>query len=181
MWAPKWVPGQPEKKRDPFEVMARFGGLQVKEEVFAEGVTDLSGWLRDRLEAKTAEGKPIVLIAADPADEEAVLALASLLQGIGPRVLPVRCDEALALQAGGIAAGVVVWGAAGLAAVDACVAGLKAKAPALCLVLPGGDEAVKRRFFREGVIAPRLPALPADAQAARALLEGLGLLPSRKP
>ena len=46
--APKWTPEHRDKKRDPFEVIARFGDLQPNEEIYAEEVTDLSQWLREQ-------------------------------------------------------------------------------------------------------------------------------------
>ena len=50
LWAPKWLPGRPEAKRDPFAVVGRYGERQDGEEVYGEEVTDLSQWLRARLD-----------------------------------------------------------------------------------------------------------------------------------
>jgi hypothetical protein len=50
LWAPKWLPGRQADKRDPFEVVDRFGPLRDGENVFAEEVTNLSQWLRLRLD-----------------------------------------------------------------------------------------------------------------------------------
>jgi hypothetical protein len=56
-------PDRSKDKRDPFEVVQRFGGLHPGEEVYAEEVTDLSQWLRGRLDREGEEGK-----AGDPSD-----------------------------------------------------------------------------------------------------------------
>ena len=61
LWAPKWLTDRTKGKRDPFEVVQRFGGLGPGEEVYAEEVTDLSQWLRGRLdreEEKRGLGAP---------------------------------------------------------------------------------------------------------------------------
>ena len=46
------------------------------------------------------------------------------------------------------------------------------------LRLPGGDEDAKRRFFRDGVYAETISALPRDRKAARDLLARLDILPA---
>ena len=42
LWAPKWLPDRPQAKRDPFEVVDRFGERQGGEEIYGEEITDLS-------------------------------------------------------------------------------------------------------------------------------------------
>jgi hypothetical protein len=182
LWTPKWLPGLPDKKRDPFEVAGRFGGVRSGEELFAEEVTDLSQWLRERLKPK---GPPrplgaevILVLAVDPADDDLAFDLAGLAQNLGPRVLPVASDEDLpTATTDGPPAALIAWGAARPEAVEACLSRLPSPCTSICLILPGGDENAKRRFFREGLIREKLAVFPADRSAARALLERLELLP----
>ena len=185
-WAPKWLPGHPNTKRDPFEVASRFGGLKASEELFGEEVTDLSKWLRDRLDPKaqlatTGAAPGLVLIAAaDTADAAAAVHLARLLQGVGPRILPVGPEDLLpTVEESGPPRVLVLWGAAEAAAVDACLNGLPAAPAPICLLLSGGDETAKSRFFREGVVAQKLQSLPDDPKSAWSLLEQMEILPSR--
>lgn len=182
LWAPKWLPGLNDQKRDPFEVVARFGGLQPGEELFAEEVTNLSQWLRERMVPlsvlRDAEAGPILIIAADKADEDAVFDLANLLQGLDRRILPLESDAALPSPEGtSTPSAVVIWGNAESAVIDSCLARLPKNWQMICLLLPGGDERAKRRFFREAVLSEKLPSLPTDRKGARALLERLELLP----
>jgi TIR domain len=184
-WAPKWLPGNASTKRDPFEVASRFGGLKASEELFGEEVTDLSKWLRDRLAAEaqpsTTGGPGLVLIAAaDTADEAAAFDLARLLQGVGRRVLPLApSDPVPSTEHGALPRLLILWGAAEVAAIDVCLRRLPTAPPQICLLLSGGDEGAKSRFFREGVLAQKLQNLPADQPSARALLEQLEILPLR--
>jgi len=72
LWVPKWLPGHPDTKRDPFDVLKLFGGLVPGEEVYAEEATDLSQMLRARL-ARSPPKAPDelrVIIAAEPSDND---------------------------------------------------------------------------------------------------------------
>jgi len=46
------------------------------------------------------------------------------------------------------------------------------------LRLPGGDEAAKRRFFREGTYSEPLDAVPPDRETAHELLVQIGIVRS---
>ena len=190
LWAPKWLPDR-SKKRDPFEVVQRFGGLQPGEEVYAEEVTDLSQWLRGRLDGEGEKGKqgtpsangpsssmstvPTLLVAsAHPDDDEVATTLANRLQSAeikirrflaGDHIVP---DEAVVI---------IPWGKADNSAISSLLTALEPLKPIL-LHLPGGDEAAKRRFFREGTYSERVDALPPDRKSGRDLLVRLGILSS---
>lgn len=185
LWTPKWLPGLAGGKRDPFDVASRFGGLAQGEELFGEEVTDLSQWLRERLvpkpeiasETSAALGALLVMSAGSDDDDRAY-DLARLLQNLPRRVQPVASDEGLPAAAPDASPqALIVWGAAEKAAIDARLDQLSDATGSVCLILPGGDEKAKRRYFREGIIAEMLPVLPSDRAAARALLDRLDLLP----
>jgi TIR domain-containing protein len=176
LWAPRWLPGRGLEKRDPFEVTSRFGGLQQGEEIYGEEVTDLSQWLRKRLQPAPSAAVLIVASAA-PEDDDLVAELANLLQRIGWKVKAVFAGEAILAE--GKSVGVLVpWGKADRPALDALLAKAPAGARLGCLRLPGGDEAAKRRFFEEGVNLVQIEALPTDGGQARALLERLEIADS---
>jgi hypothetical protein len=181
LWAPRWLPGSSAAdKRDPFAVIAGFGGRRQGEEVFGEEVTDLSQWLRKRLEpapapAPAAQPEAALIVASAHADDdEHAVELANLAQGHGPRIRSWLADAAGSPGDGSTV--LIPWGSAPPAALDALLARLAAGSQRICLRLPGGDEAAKKRFFREGVLVERLAALPADRPEARALLERLNLV-----
>jgi hypothetical protein len=184
LWAPKWLPGRPESKRDPFEVVRRFGGLSPGEEVHAEEVTDLSQSLRERLNPPKPEPAPAVsrlLVAgAAPEDDELVRTLDSRLQSDKVKVQPLFAGESP--PTGDVArwaAVLVPWGKADRASVDAVLDGMAALGPPITvLCLPGDNETGKRRFFREGVYVERLEALPPDRRTARELLVRLEITTS---
>ncbi len=173
LWAPRWLPGQRQGqgKRDPFEVVGRFGGLQPGEEIYGEEVTDLSQWLRKRLQP-AAEASTLIVASAVADDDDLMADLANRLQGLGPSVKAVFSGGAMpAMRDGAII--LLLWGKADLPALEALLAKVPAGVRSICLRLPGGDETVKRRFFREGVYLEKIEAVPADRQQARALLERL--------
>jgi hypothetical protein len=189
LWAPKWLADRSKGKRDPFDVLQHFGGLQPGEEIYAEEVTDLSQWLRGRLDGEGEKGKqgtpsangpsssmstvPTLLVAsAHPDDDEEVTTLANRLQSAeikirrflaGDRIVP---DEAVVI---------IPWGKADNSAISSLLTALEPLKPIL-LHLPGGDEAAKRRFFREGTYSERVDALPPDRKSGRDLLVRLGIL-----
>jgi hypothetical protein len=176
LWAPKWVPGQRDMKRDPFEVVRRFGELQSGEEVYAEEVTDLSQWLRDRLRPSQRSGAIVTnhlfVAGAVRDDDELVSALANRAQSEIVKVQPLFAGDKLPAEGGtNHTVAIVVWGAADRPSIEALLSDL---APVfrrlIVLTVPGGDDTAKRRFFREGTYVERLPALPADLRSTRELL-----------
>jgi hypothetical protein len=183
LWAPKWLPDRPQAKRDPFEVVGRFGERQRGEEIYGEEITDLSQLLRRRLAgpepSKEFAGAHHLLIAgATAVDDELVSTLANRLQGSGPRVHPVFSGDPLPAAEPALPSTVLVpWGEADRMAIENLVVGAKGVSDRITVLrLPGGDEAVKRRFFLDGVYVERLDALPADRHAARELLVSLDIL-----
>ena len=182
LWAPKWLPASPNVKRDPFVVVARFGERQDKEDVYGEEVTDLSQWLRGRLdrhdEQQPQAAAPVILIAAAASeDNELVLTLAGRLPDDDVRPLwagdPVPAD----LQRPQV---VIPWGAATGGALENLVAAVKETATSITVLrLPGGDEVAKSRFFSKGVGIEPLPALPDGRRATRDLMVRLELLGAR--
>jgi hypothetical protein len=179
LWAPKWLPERPERKRDPFEVVRRFGGLSPGEEVYGEEVTDLSQWLRARLNpsapASASSISTLLIAGAVPADDALVSLLANRLQSDEISVRPVFAGDALP-EDGGVrsAAVLVLWGKADRASMDGLLDRLAPlRMPITVLSLPGGEETAKIRFFRQGVYIEPLEAVPADRRAARELLDRL--------
>ena len=191
LWAPKWLADRSKAKRDPFEVVQRFGGLRPGEEVYAEEVTDLSQWLRGRLEREEEKRRPgappdkdmppaspkalpLLIASADPDDDELVSALANRLQSPEIKIRPLFAgDPPLPDESSAI----VPWGKADHSAICALLAALEPLKP-IVIRLPGGDEAAKRRFFREGIYSERVDQLPTDRKSGRDLLVRLDILPS---
>jgi hypothetical protein len=72
----------------------------------------------------------------------------------------------------------VLWGSSDVTSLDAL---LVAAAPLarrrVVLRLPGGDEAAKDGFFRDGILLEQLDSLPVDRAAARELLFRIEILP----
>jgi hypothetical protein len=68
LWAPKWLPGHMDK-RDPVDIVKRFGAISAGEEVYAEKVTDLSQFLRGRPDQKNSESDAIPSRRAMPEDQ----------------------------------------------------------------------------------------------------------------
>jgi hypothetical protein len=178
LWVPRWLSGQGQK-RDPFEVIGRFGGLQGGEEIYGEEVTDLSQWLRKRLQPPPVAAALIVASAVGE-DDELVADLANRLQGLGPGVKAVFTGDPMPVTAAAPVV-LILWGKADRAALDGLLASIPAGARITCLRLPGGDEAAKRRFFREGVYLEKIEAVPADRQQARGLLERLAIAGPEEP
>jgi hypothetical protein len=184
-WAPKWIPGKQDNKRDPFMVVDRFGGLQEGEEVYAEEVTDLSQWLRERLNPpkpqSTFAATRLLVAAAGPEDDDLVATLANRLQC--PEITVQPLFAGVPLLQGDVAqfsALLVPWGRADRISIDGLLSVLGPLGPPITvLALPGDDETAKGRFFRQGVYLERLDALPPDRKAARKLLVRLEIISGR--
>lgn len=179
LWAPKWLPERPGGKRDPFEVVRRFGGLSPGEEVYGEEVTDLSQWLRGRLNssapASASSVSTVLVVGAAPGDDALVGVLANRLQSDRINVQPVFARDALPADAEvGSAAALIPWGTADPASVDVLLDRLAPLGlPTTVLYFPGDNETTKIRFFRQGVYVEPLAAMPPDRRAARELLDRL--------
>ena len=179
LWAPKWLPERPGAKRDPFEVVQRFGGLSPGEEVYGEAVTDLSQWLRARLNPSapaSADAVSTLLVAgAVPGDDALVSMLANRLQSDQISVQPVFAGGDLPADDDvGPAAALVPWGKADRASIDALIDRLAPFGmPTTVLYFPGNNETEKIRFFRQGVYVEPLEAVPPDRRAGRELLDRL--------
>jgi hypothetical protein len=176
LWAPKWLPEHNDTKRDPFEVVKRFGTVSAGEEVYAEEVTDLSQWLRGRLNQTKPEmphSAQMLLVAGGSAeDDDLVSTLANRLQSEEIKVKALFAGDPMPPpDATSSTAALVPWGKADRASIDALLSSLSARAPRLIVLrLPGGDQAAKRRFFREGTYSEPLDAVPPDRKAAHELL-----------
>ncbi|HBZ30895.1 MAG TPA: toll/interleukin-1 receptor domain-containing protein [Nitrosomonas sp.] len=186
-WVPRWLPNQAGDKRDPFEVMKRFDGLQAKEEIFNGEVTDLSQWLRERFQSTFGttdnrghsgknEFNRILIAAAHVDDEELAIDFANQVQGCGFVVQPYFIDD-------DIPSGqelcntlvLILWGSAGGADLEFMLDKLATSPEIVCLRLPGGDEKAKRRFFRQNVLLEKLDALPVNRDETKNLLDALGI------
>ena len=182
LWAPKWLPGRKDAKRDPFAVVARYGERQPGEEIYAEEITDLSQWLRGRIEgpkqSEPAAERHVLVAGASAADDDLVSTLAGQLQGPGMPVHGLFAGDSLpTVEPGTINVMLVPWGEAGRAELDVLLAALRPLgANVTVLRLPGGDEAAKRRFIVEGVSVEKLDVMPADRRAARELVARLGVI-----
>ena len=157
------------------------GGRQDGDAVYGEEVTDLSQWLRARLEAKTepppAGGPPIVLVAAaaDP-DNILVTALVGRLLEVEADIRPLFAGEPPP-PADAAPFVLIPWGKAGRAALEGLLDAVKPVARSVTVLrLPGGDEAAKERFFPKGVFVEPVDALPEGRRAPRELLERLEIL-----
>src|SRR5262249_51919378 len=132
LWAPKWLPDSGKEKRDPFEVVGRFGSVSPGEEIYAEEVTNLSQWLRSRLDPPlsvppSAEVAPrLSVIAAATEDNVDVNQLANRLQASDIHVRPHYAGNVSPenLQQNDFA--LVPWGAASGAAIEKLLAVLMA-------------------------------------------------------
>lgn len=189
LWVPKWLADRSQGKRDPFEVVARFGGLKLHEEIYAEEVTDLSQWLRSRLDsqveaeagpphgdARASQGlpRPLIVASAQTSDDELAASLANYVQSPEVRVSVAYAGDAIPA---GETAAIVPWGSADKNAILALLNAMDPIKPVI-LRLPGGDEDAKRRFFRNGVYAETIGALPTDRREARDLLARLDIVPA---
>jgi len=176
LWVPRWLPGRGHERRDPFAALGRLGGLQPGEELYGEGVTDLSQWLRKRLQAVPTAATVFVTSAAGE-DDDLVADLANNLQNLGLRVRAVFASEAMPIS-DDTAHVLVLWGKADRPALDALLARVPGDARVTCLQLPGDDEQAKRRFFRQRVYLQKIEALPANLQETRELLGRVGIMAS---
>jgi hypothetical protein len=191
LWAPKWLPDRSKGKRDPFEVVHRFGDLQPGDEVYAEEVTDLSQWLRGRLDREDDKAKPealsdngppsstppvrtLLVASAHPDDDDVATLLANRLQSPEIQIRPVVAGDPVVP---GEAVVIVPWGNADHSAISSLLTALEPLKP-IVLRLPGGDEAAKRRFFCAGIYYEQVDALPPDRKSGRDLLVRLDILPS---
>ncbi len=189
LWVPRWLPNQVGDKRDPFEVMARFNGLQEKEEIHNGEVTDLSQWLRQRFQSETSttdnqgyspqqtEISRILVAAAHVDDEVLAIDLANRVQGCGFTVQPYFSEEDIpSVQELSTTLVLIPWGIASGADLELMLDRFKTSAQIVCLRLPGGDEKAKRRFFKENILLEKIDAMPDNRDAARKLLDSLGIL-----
>ncbi|MFZ4701719.1 MAG: hypothetical protein ACOYMG_16855, partial [Candidatus Methylumidiphilus sp.] len=150
-------------------------------EVFGKGVTDLSQWLRERLEPRpepVIASKPnrlVVVASAQSADDKLAVALARLAQGAGPRMKPLLFDSAW-LDTEIDLVVLIPWGKANRTEIDALLDKLPETAHIICLILPGGDEAAKSLFFKDGLLVEDIAALPTNRQEAKEFLEQLEII-----
>ena len=178
LWAPKWLPGRPETKRDPFAVVDRYGERRACEEVYGEEITDLSQWLRGRLERRVVSAPPaapvVLVAAAAEADNELALTLAGRLPD--DDVQPLFAGDPPPAEAGKPHV-LIPWGKADRTALDGMLAAVKPIAASVTVLrLPGGDEAAKQRFFAKGVFVQPMDAIPDGRRAPRELLVRLEIL-----
>ena len=190
LWVPRWLPNQKDKPRDPFEVLSRFGGLQQQEEMHHGEVTDLSQWLRQRLQTANDTSEThstdqngfdrILVAAAQEADEELVVDLANRIQLCGFGVQPYYSDDTVPSVADLDHTLVIVpWGQASGVELESMLERLSTAAQTICLRLPGGDEKAKRRFFRTNIVCEKIDVLPGNRNETKALLDTLDITPQR--
>jgi hypothetical protein len=190
LWAPKWVPDH-QTKRDPFAVVARFGPLVPGEEVYGEAATDLSQWVRGRLDQKKPDqpkkadlqGAPQSILVAGAAsdDDNLVSTLANLLQAEDLTITALFAGDPMPPETKLPPVALVPWGKARRDSVDALLSNMSAHDRRVFLVLlPGGDETAKGRFFQQGIYTERLDKMPQDRQSARELLVRIGVVPSEE-
>jgi hypothetical protein len=201
LWVPKWLPGNRDSKRDPFDALKKFGTLLPGEEVYAGEATDLSQMLRSRLvpQPPVVNAAPNLLVAAAapvanavshllvaaaaPEDDGLVGPFANRLQSDDIKVRPRFSNDAA--PPGNLdrtTAVLVLWGNASQAAIDAMLdAFIASHARVTVLSLPGGDAVAKQRFFRDDVYVEQLAEIPADRKSGRELLVRLEIAPPAKP
>jgi hypothetical protein len=185
LWAPKWLPERQQDKRDPFAVVDRYGGLQENELIYAEEVTDLSQWLRLKLDppAVQPEAPKVRLTVATAADADSALtsALASRVQSDETIVQALFPGDPIpAHHEGCNHGGIIPWGEASREQVDTVINSLSPLVGRLVVLsLPGGNTTAKARFFRAGVIMEPIDQLPPSPAAALELLIRLGILSAR--
>ena len=161
--------------------MRRFGGLSPGDEVYAEQVTDLSQWLRGRLNppvlAPDGAVSTLLVAGAVSRDDGLVSVLANRLQSDQVIVKPVFAGDELPTSDDERSAALVPWGEADRTSVDALLDRLALLGlSTTVLYLPGDNETTKSRFFRRGVYVERLEAVPSDRRAARELLARLEIM-----
>jgi hypothetical protein len=190
LWAPKWVPDH-QIKRDPFAVVARFGPLVPGEEVYGEAATDLSQWVRGRLDQKKTDqprktdlqgaGQAILVAGAASEDVSLVTALANRLQADDLKVSVLSAGQPMPADTTSRPVAIVVWGKAHQDSIDALLSNLFGHAQRVfLLLLPGGDEGAKADFFRQGIYAESVEGVPPDRKSARELLVRIGIVPSEE-
>ena len=182
LWVPKWLPDNQDVKRDPFEVLKRYGTLQTGEEVFAEEATDLSQMLRARLVpfAPGARAVSRLLIAAGtPEDDDLVGTFANRLQSDEIKVKPRFSGDTEPLDnLDQMTAVLLLWGNASKDSLNGLLDAFVTKHGHITvLCLAGGDVTAKRRFFRDGIYVEQIPEIPADRKSARELLVRLEIVP----
>lgn len=192
LWVPRWLPNQKDKPRDPFEVLQqRFAGLQPQEEIHHGEVTDLSQWLRQRLQSATPATNALdipvsyhrILVASAHADDEELAAdLANQMQACGFTVkLYFSDDDAMPAQDLMDTLVWIPWGNAGVTDLESMLDKLATAGKIVCLRLPGGDEKAKRRFLKEKILVKKIDQLPADRSAIQALLDSLNITVQSAP
>ncbi|SDY80764.1 toll/interleukin-1 receptor domain-containing protein [Nitrosomonas sp. Nm58] len=186
LWVPRWHRTETGDKRNPVDVVTEhFGALQQNEEIFGKEVTDLSQLLRERLKPASQAGKhspwtkfnQLLVAAAHPDDEELAAELANAIQECKLNV-QLFDPETYAELTPETAAVLIPWGMASQENLQALLTKLSpAPAKTVCLRLPGGNDAEKRRFFQKGIICRKIEALPDNAQKCQDLLASLEILP----
>ncbi|MCP5244641.1 MAG: toll/interleukin-1 receptor domain-containing protein [Burkholderiales bacterium] len=197
LWVPRWLPNHRGSPRNPFDIIKRFDGLKEQEEIHHGVVTDLSQWLRQRIQPVSSANDAlnatsstsfdrICVMSAHEDDDELAADLANLLQRSGFSVRPCFSDDSSDFEStpasqSGYALILIPWNQADGGDLDAMLDRFVPAGQIVCLRLPGGDEKAKRRFFRENIVLEKLDTLPADRNAVIALFEALGIvvLPSR--
>jgi hypothetical protein len=178
LWVPKWLPGDRAKKRDPFDVLKKFGTFVPGEEVYAEEVTDLSQMLRSRL-VRPSSAIRVVVAAAAPEDDSLVGILANRLQCDDFKVRARFANDPEPLDRFDRGATMVlIWGMAGRASIDTFLDPLVAqRVRVVVLALAGGDWPAKQHFVREGAYVEQVAEIPPDRKSARQLLTRLEITP----
>ena len=182
LWVPKWLPDNRDVKRDPFEVLKRYGTLQMGEEVFAGEATDLSQMLRARLVpfAPGARAVSRLLIAAGtPEDDDLAVTFANRLQSDEIKVKPrVSSDTEPLDNLDQMTAVLLLWGNASKDSLNGLLDAFVTKHGHITvLCLAGDDVTAKRRFFRDGIYVEQIAEIPPDRKSARELLERLEIVP----
>ena len=136
--------------------------------------TRVRGAVGQRHPCCLTQGATVAHSQRDPDDDELVTALANRLQSPEIKVHLLFAGDP---PVPGESAAIVPWGKADLPAISALLAALEPLKP-IVIRLPGGDEAAKRRFFREGIYSERADALPTDRKSGRDLLLRLEILAS---
>lgn len=184
LWAPRWHGTEPgsSNQRNPIDVVThRVGELQANEEVYGRGVTDLSQFLRERLKpasvTSVAEEKPfhqILVAVVHPDDTEPATQLARCFQGHGFLIQLCLSDTEFPSGLGHTTI-IIPWGNASECDLLTLLSRRLPATQIICLLLPGGDETVKNKFFHKNVITEKI-TLPRNRQEGRQLLQLLEIL-----
>lgn len=174
--------------QNPIDVIQNsYGGTFEHEEIHGESVTELAQWLRKKLKSpaqptassQTKQFQQILIAAAHADDEELAIELANQLQGCGP-VIDIHAAERYTQSESALATTAVLipWGAASKDNLQTLISQLSPPpAKITCLLLPGGNDAEKNRFFQSGIFRKKIAALPNNPQESRVLLQSLEILP----